>query len=230
MITFLSGVLTYSSNYPTTQSFFGYATSSDGDYAIVGAHRGFCPHQIFILHVTWSSFITVFLLSLLFLADLISGVQYTHMGSAYIYQYSSGTNSWSQIGGTLQPVSAKASYLGFGCSAALHNGVAVVGQTSLFQTICSSNCPTYESVQVYSISGSTVSYTQTLLAPTASIGFGMSVAVNDNYILVGAPNASKSYYCYQYIVMYTETFRFVLYSTYFLMLHIQYIYIIYHAS
>lgn len=113
------------------------------------------------------------------------------MGSAYIYQYSSSSNSWSQIGGTLQPYSTKASYLGFGCSAALHNGVAVVGQTGLFQTICSSNCPTSESVQVYSLVGSTVTYTQTLLAPTASIGFGMSVTVNDNYILVGAPYASK---------------------------------------
>ena len=149
--------------FPLSQSFFGYATSIDGDYAVVGAP----------------------------LASVsVNSVSYLRMGAAFVYSYSTSSNSWSQIGGQLQSINAD-QYLGFGASVALHNGYAVVGQTG--KPFCSgASCSTYESVQIYTLNGNTVTFEQTLLPGTAGIGYGMSVAINDNYVIVGAPYADSN--------------------------------------
>ncbi len=51
-----------------------------------------------------------------------------------------------------------------------------------------------EAAQIYTVSGTTVTFVQTLLATSSgstNLGYGMSVTVNSNYVQVGAPYSSK---------------------------------------
>jgi hypothetical protein len=125
------------------------------------------------------------------IASVVSGKTYTGMGAAFVYMLSNG--DWSMIGSPLIPTSpgiTPKNNLNFGISVALFDNFIVVG---CYPQFCgSSTCSTPEVVNVYSLSGTTITYLQTLKPPTSSayIGFGLSVAINSNYIQVGARFAS----------------------------------------
>lgn len=192
---------------------FKYAVAIDGDYIVVGAayNNGVKSGSAYIYRTTDAGGASWDLVQKLVVPDateynwfgeavaidrnyIVVGAPWDDDGSAYIYRTRDGSATWDIVQKIVAPDAAEGDF--FGYAVAVDDNYVVVGARHDNDDSSSGSAYIYRTTD----GGATWNFARKIVASDGNKGdgFGIAVAIDGNYIVVGAPwdNTSGSAYIY----------------------------------